>query len=144
MKILSLALLAAFAFTACGQTNSINSIQTTITTTGQKMDLTKISNESVRKAIEALQANDKTTWYSYFTHDATFTDDGRTLHFKSFFDNAFDKKEKFLDIDKVENEGKDIYGNFYAGQWGTFSVYFKFHQDTNGKFNRLDIGQTSK
>ena len=108
------------------------------------MDLSRISNENVRKAIEALQANDKAIWYSYFIQNPIFTDDGRTLNFKSFFDNAFDKKEKFLDIDKVENEGKDIYGDFYAGQWGTFRVYFKFHQDADGRFYRLDIGQTGK
>lgn len=143
MKILFLTLLLA-TFTACGQTNNTNSKQKTIAKTEQKMDLSKITNESVRNAIEALQANDKTAWYTCFTNDAAFTDDGRTLDFKSFFDNAFNKKEKFLDIDKVENEGKDIYGNFYAGQWGTFSVYFKFHQNTNGKFNRLDIGQASR
>lgn len=108
------------------------------------MDLSKIKNENVKKAIESLQANDRKTWYSYFTEDPIFTDDRRTLSFKSFFDNAFDKKEKFLDIDKIENEGKDIYGNFYAGQWGTFRVYFKFHQYATGKFYRLDIGQAPK
>ena len=143
MKILFLILLLA-TFTACGQTNNTNSKPTAIAKTEQKMDLSKITNENVRKAIEALQVNDKNTWYSYFTSNAIFTDDGRTLDFKSFFDNAFDKKEKFLDIDKVENEGKDIYGNFYAGQWGTFKVYFKFHQNADGKFNRLDIGQASR
>lgn len=105
------------------------------------MDLTAITNENVRKAIEALQANDKRNWYSYFTDDAVFSDDGRVLGFKSFFDNAFNHKEKFLDIDKVENGGKDIYGNFEAGQWGTFLVFFKFHKGADGKFNRLDIGQ---
>ncbi len=94
--------------------------------------------------MEALQANDKHAWYRCFTDDASFTDDGRTLDFRSFFDNAFDKKERFLDIDRIENDGKDIYGNFYAGQWGTFRVYFKFHQTTAGKFDRLDIGQTAK
>lgn len=108
------------------------------------MDLSKISNEIVRKAIEALQDNDKNTWYSYFTEDAIFTDDGRTMNFKSFFDNAFDKKEKFLTLDKIENNGKNLYGNFYAGQWGTFRVYFKFTQNSDGKFNRLDIGQAAK
>lgn len=108
------------------------------------MDLTKITNENVKKAIEALQVNDKNTWYSCFTSDAVFTDDGRSMNFKSFFDNAFDKKEKFLDIDKVENAGNDIYGKFYAGQWGTFRVYFKFHQTADGRFHRLDIGQAPK
>ncbi|MFT3947723.1 MAG: hypothetical protein QM763_12200 [Agriterribacter sp.] len=108
------------------------------------MDLSKISNEHVKKAIEALQSNDKNAWYSYFTENAAFTDDGKTLDFKSFFNNAFNKKEFFLNIDKIENGGKDIYGNFYAGEWGTFRVYFKFHQNTDGKFNRLDIGQAPK
>jgi hypothetical protein len=41
----------------------------------------------------------------------------------------------------VENEGKAVYGSFYAGQWGTFNVYFRFQEATGGKFDRLDIGQ---
>ncbi len=105
------------------------------------MDTSKLTNETIKKAIDALQQGDKQAWYSYFTNDAVFTDDGRTLDFKSFFDNAFDKKEKFLTIDKVENSGKDVYGNFYAGQWGTFRVYFRFHISDEEKINRLDIGQ---
>ncbi len=108
------------------------------------MDLSKISNENVRKAIKALQDNDRKAWYSYFTDDAIFTDDGRTLNFRSFFDNAFDKGEKFLSIDKIENDGKAIYGNFYAGQWGTFNAFFTFGQNAEGKLNRLDIGQVKR
>lgn len=108
------------------------------------MNLDQITNPTVKQAIEALQANDKAAWFAYFTPDAVFTDDGNIKDFKAFFDNAFDKKEKFLSMDKVENEGKDIYGDFYAGQWGTFNVYFKFHQNEAQKFTRIDIGQTSK
>ncbi|MFN0290969.1 MULTISPECIES: hypothetical protein [Pedobacter] len=139
MRIIILLVMSVLALNACGQSNKKTTPQK-----AQKMELTKISNENVKKAIAALQANDKSAWYSYFTSDAIFTDDGRTLSFKSFFDNAFDKKEKFLDIDKVANEGKDIYGQFEAGQWGTFRVFFKFHQNAEGKFNRLDIGQAAK
>jgi len=105
------------------------------------MDLSNIPNRDVKKAIEALQSNDLATWYSCFTTDTVFTDDGRPRDFKAFFDNAFAHGEKFLTIDRIENEGKDLYGNFYAGQWGTFRVYFKFQQNVDGKFNRLDIGQ---
>lgn len=112
------------------------------TKTEQKMDISKIINPQVKQAIEALQNNDKNAWFSFFTKDAVFTDDDRTMDFASFFDNAFKHKEKFLTIDKVENNGKDIFGNFFAGQWGTFKVYFKFHQQADGKFNRLDIGQS--
>ncbi|MBS1559473.1 MAG: hypothetical protein JST69_12190 [Bacteroidetes bacterium] len=142
MKLLTLILACLLLHTACGQQTKNNQTNFNTVKTENKMDLTKIINENVKKAIEALQANDKNAWYSYFTNDAVFTDDGRTLDFKSFFDNAFNHKEKFVTIDKVENEGKDITGNFFAGQWGTFKVFFKFHQNLTGKFNRLDIGQT--
>lgn len=146
MKTMIMALVFVFSFmlTACGQTDNQRSSRIENNKAEKKMDLSKLTNETVKNAVEALQSNIRTAWYTYFTDDATFTDDGRTLDFKTFFDNAFEKKEKFLDIDKVENEGKDIYGNFYAGQWGTFRVYFKFHQDATGKFNGLDIGQKTK
>lgn len=130
--------------TACGQQQNKtkkSKQQTENSKTENTMDLSKISNETVRKAIEALQNNDKATWYTYFIDDATFTDDGNKMNFKSFFDNAFDKKEKFLEFDKIENEGKDLYGKFYAGQWGTFRVFFKFTLNNEGKISRLDIGQ---
>lgn len=133
---LILAVLLWLSLTACAQKNNQPKKQQSIT-----MDLSKITNTVAREAIEALQVNDIKKWYSYFTTDAVFTDDGRTLGLKSFFDNAFDKKEKFLSIDRVGNEGKDIYGDFYAGQWGTFKVFFKFHINADGKISRLDIGQ---
>lgn len=103
------------------------------------MDLSKITNETVRKAIEALQSGDQ-SWYGFFTDNPVMTDDGNKIDFKAFFSHALGE-EKFLTIDKVENDGKDVYGNFKAGKWGTFRVYFKFHQNADGKFDRLDIGQ---
>ncbi len=106
------------------------------------MDLSNIKNEQVKKAIEALQSEDK-SWYSFFTENPVMTDDGNTVDFKDFFGKALGN-EKFLTIDKVENEGKDLYGDFKAGQWGTFRVFFKFHQNADGKFTRLDIGQAPK
>ncbi len=105
------------------------------------MDLSILTNATVRKAVEALQAHDKSGWYACFTSDAVFTDDGKHMDFRSFFDNAFAHKEKFLDIDTVSADGKQLQGRFFAGQWGTFRVYFKFHVNADGKIQRLDIGQ---
>ncbi|AZA94042.1 Uncharacterised protein [Chryseobacterium nakagawai] len=103
------------------------------------MDVSKITDPQVKQAIEALQAGDK-SWYSFFIENPAMTDDSNKVNFKSFFDNALGK-EIFLTIDRVENNGKDIYGNFKAGQWGTFPVFFRFHKNAEGKFDRLDIGQ---
>ena len=140
MKRIFLTLLLSISIASCAQ--KTEKIQPTKTEKQQTMHLNKITNETVKKAIEALQENDKTLWYSYFTKDAVFTDDGNKLDLKSFFDNAFNHKEKFLSIDKVENEGKNLEGNFFAGQWGTFRTYFHFHINAEGKIERLDIGQT--
>ena len=106
------------------------------------MDLTKITNENVKNAIEALQTGNE-SWYTYFTEKPEMTDDGNTKDFHKFFKSALGK-EKFLTIDKVENDGKNITGDFKAGMWGTFKVYFNFHENTDGKFYKLDIGQVSK
>ena len=108
------------------------------------MDLSKILNETVRQAVEALQANDKEAFYSHFTADAKFSDDGNEKDFKAFFDNAFNHKEKFLSLDKIENGGKNLEGDFFAGQWGTFKVFFNFTLNSDDKIERVDIGQVSK
>lgn len=51
-------------------------------------------------------------------------------------------KKKFLEIDKVENNDTTYFGSFCAGEWGTFRVFFNFHE--NEKFNSLDIGHSIK
>ncbi len=139
-------LICLFSLTGCGQQKSEITEESKTETKQQTekqetMDLSKITNEQVKSAIEALQSGDK-SWYSYFTENPAMTDDGNTIDFKNFFSKALGT-EKFLTIDKVENDGKDIYGNFKAGNWGTFKVFFKFHQNADGKFDRLDIGQAN-
>lgn len=64
------------------------------------MDLSKLTNKTVKDAIEALQAGDK-RWYSFFVENPEMTDDGNSINFKNFFSNALGA-EKFLTIDKVE------------------------------------------
>lgn len=143
MKIYSIITIftTSLSMIACGQTMK-NKQKTEIQSSKkqQTMDVSKITDATVKQAIEALQAGDK-NWYNFFTDNPIMTDDGHTVDFKSFFSNALGK-EMFLSIDRVENEGKDIYGNFKAGQWGTFPVFFKFHKNPEGKFERLDIGQS--
>ncbi|TDX87254.1 hypothetical protein [Epilithonimonas xixisoli] len=135
-KLFSILISSCLFISACAQKKEEKKI---INQKHKTMNLDKITNNNVRKAIEALDSGDK-IWYSYFTENPTMTDDENKIDFKSFFATALGK-EKFLTIDKVENDGKDIYGNFKAGNWGTFRVFFKFHQNTDGKFDRLDIGQ---
>ncbi len=127
---------------ACNARQDAGPQQIKIVGTNQKtdtMDLSKISDEAVKQAISALQKGDK-VWFTYFTDNPVMTDDGSRIDFKNFFEKALGT-EHFMSIDKVENEGKDVYGNFKAGQWGSFKVFFKFHKNENGKFDRLDIGQ---
>lgn len=138
MKNIFIIIVAFWAMSACAQkTNKTNNNFTK----QQTMDLDKITNEKVKNAIEALQSGDE-SWYSFFTEEPAMTDDGNKMDFRSFFSQALGN-EKFLSIDKVENDGRAIYGSFKAGKWGTFKTYFKFHQNKEGKFDGLDIGQAN-
>jgi hypothetical protein len=106
------------------------------------MNTSMLTNATVKKAIEALQADDKTTWFSFFTDQAELFDDGNKMNFKSFFEKALGH-ERFTSIDKTENKGLTVYGKFHSDQWGDFKTFFTFHINTEGKISRLDIGQAN-
>lgn len=77
---------------------------------------------------------------AFFTADAKLFDDGSSRDFQKFVKDACGH-EKFTSIDKVENNGLDITGNFHTESWGDFKTYFNFAINEDGKFSRLDIGQ---
>jgi hypothetical protein len=104
------------------------------------MDTSQLSNSTVRKAIDALQAGDRKNWFDLFITNAELYDDGNKQNFKTFFEKTLGH-ERFIKIDKVANNGLDVYGQFHSDQWGDFKTYFKFHVNHEGKISRLDIGQ---
>lgn len=95
----------------------------------------------VKLAVEALSKGDSKAWFDLFTADAELFDDGNKMDFHSFFKKAIGH-ERFVSIDKVENEGLTVYGRFHSDQWGDFQTYFKFHLRDN-RFYKLEIGQAS-
>jgi hypothetical protein len=105
-----------------------------------KMDTNKLTNLAVKKAFDAWQEGDSKTFLSFFTSDAKLYDDGNSRDFSQFVKDACGH-EKFTSIEKVESNGLDITGNFHTESWGDFKTYFKFKINTEGKINRLDIGQ---
>jgi hypothetical protein len=124
------------SFTACGQ---INTNQNS-TKQNNKMDTSKLTNQIVKNAFDAWQSGDSKTFQSFFTTDAKLYDDGNPRDFSKFIKEACGH-EKFTSIDKVENNGLNITGNFHTESWGDFKTYFKFQINAEGKINRLDIGQ---
>jgi len=104
------------------------------------IDLNKISNPLVRDAISALQDGNKEKWFELFEDNATLFDDGRQISFRSFFQTAVGH-ERFTSIDKIENNGLNIFGHFHSDQWGDFKTFFKFSISGSNKINKLEIGQ---
>ncbi|GGI23247.1 hypothetical protein [Pedobacter mendelii] len=104
------------------------------------IDLSKLTNAKVKAAILALQKGDGKEWFPLFSADVMFYDDGNQMQFNNFFKKALGH-ERFTSIDKVDNNGLDVYGNFHSNQWGDFKAFFKFQINKAGKINRLDIGQ---
>jgi hypothetical protein len=138
MKINIIILLAALLCTtqqSCGQETTKKTTQKQIA-----MDTSKLTNTTVKAAFVAWQNGDAKSFLALFTADAKLFDDGNPRNFQSFVKEACGR-EKFTSIDKVENNGLDILGNFHTESWGDFKTYFKFHINAGGKIERLDIGQ---
>lgn len=106
------------------------------------MDTSKLTDPTIKSAFEALQSGNRVEWKSQFAEKVTFTDDGNQRDFDGFSNSAIGQ-ERFTSIEKIENEGKFISGNFHSDIWGDFKVFFKFHLNGEGKIDRLDIGQAN-
>ena len=104
------------------------------------LNLNSLTNSIVKSAVEALQNGDGKAWFQLFTDDASLYDDGKKIDFRNFSKAALGH-ERFTSIDKVENNGLDIYGKFHSDQWGDFDTYFKFQIGSDNKITRLEIGQ---
>jgi hypothetical protein len=105
------------------------------------VDSVKLTNPTVRAAIEALQSGDKEAWASQFSADAKLFDDGELRSLAEFTQEALGR-ERFTSIDRLEGHGLHLIGRFHSDRWGDFSTYFIFKLGSDGKIERLDIGQT--
>jgi hypothetical protein len=100
----------------------------------------KLTNATVKAAIEALQKGDRAAWSVLFEANAKLYDDGNPRSLTAFTQDALGH-ERFKSIDEVTNHGLDLEGAFHSDQWGEFRTYFRFHLSPSGKIARLDIGQ---
>lgn len=128
-------ILLACNFVACGQLFKNHSHQNLT-----EMDTNKITNTIAKSAIEAWQDGNSKLWLSFFTDDAELFDDGNIRNFKKFTTEAIGH-EHFTSIDKIEDNGTSVYGEFHSDTWGDFKTYFKFHINQDGKIYQLEIGQ---
>jgi hypothetical protein len=104
------------------------------------MDTSKLTNPTVKAAIEALQQGDRRAWAAAFEPHAELYDDGSPRSLEEFNQSALGL-ERFTSIDSVDNQGLDVTGQFHSAQWGDFRTYFRFRLSAGGKIRRLDIGQ---
>lgn len=107
-----------------------------------QMEYREITHPTVRAAVTAWQQGDVKLWLSFFKVNPVLLDDGHSRDFKKFSSEAIGH-EYFRSIDKVENKGLDIYGQFHSDNWGDFKTYFKFHLNEEGKIFKLEIGQAN-
>jgi hypothetical protein len=104
------------------------------------MNTDRLTEPTVRAAIDALQRGDRRSWVALFEADATLYDDGSPRSLEQFNREALGH-ERFVSIDAIGNRGLDLTGDFHSDQWGDFRAYFRFQLSAAGKIARLDIGQ---
>jgi hypothetical protein len=100
----------------------------------------KLTNPTVKAAIDALQRGDRSAWAALFELGAELYDDGSPRSLAEFSREALGR-ERFVRLDRVANEGLDLTGDFHSEQWGDFRTYFRFRLSASGKIARLDIRQ---
>jgi hypothetical protein len=100
----------------------------------------KLTDSTVKAAIDALQAGDKAAWTTLFESNARLFDDGNPRDLHRFTQEALGH-ERFTSIDTVGENGLDVTGHFHSDEWGDFRAYFRFMLSGTGKIVRLDIGQ---
>jgi hypothetical protein len=93
----------------------------------------------VETALSALQSGDKLSWLGCFTAKAKLFENGKRADLYQF------TRQKvgwayFISFDRVENDGRHIYGRLHIRQQGIIRVYFKFRLDTTAMCSRLDVG----
>lgn len=95
---------------------------------------------TVRAAISAFQAGDKLGWLTCFTAGAKLFDNGKR---RSVFNFTRDNigTMQFTSIDRVDNDGRDVYGTLRVRDEGNVHAYFKFRLDAAAMCSRLDIGR---
>lgn len=120
-------------------TNSCGQMGSHLHKNKEKMKTSIITNVIVKQAFEAWQHKDSKAWNALFTAKPVLLDDGNPRDFEKFSTEI--GAEYFTSIDKVENDGKDIFGHFHSDTWGDFKTYFKFSIDKNEKIAKLEIGQ---
>jgi hypothetical protein len=103
-----------------------------------RLDL--LEQPTVRAAIEALQLGDRARWSALFEADAALYDDGSPRSLEEFTRAALGH-ERFTSIERVDNRGLDVTGEFHSEAWGDFRTYFRFQLSPAGLIRRLDIGQ---
>ena len=106
------------------------------------VDLSRLTNPTVRTAIGALQHGDRALWASQFEADAKLYDDGSPRSLQKFTEDALGH-ERFTSIDRVDNHGLNVTGEFHSDRWGDFRTYFRFQLSHTGRIGRLDIGQAA-
>jgi hypothetical protein len=103
------------------------------------MNTEMIGHAVVRAAIDALQAADERAWFGAFADNVQLFDDNSKINFKKFSLKAIGH-ERFTSIDKIENDGLTLYGNFQSDHWGEFKTYMRFTV-VDGKITKLEIGE---
>jgi ketosteroid isomerase-like protein len=98
---------------------------------------------TVRMALEALESGDRDAWEALFESEAELFDDGKSRSLGTFSRDALGH-ERFTSIEDVENDGRDVVGQFHSDRWGDFRTYFRFRLSESGKIKRLDIGQATR
>jgi hypothetical protein len=108
------------------------------------MTVDELSNPTVKAAVTALHAGDRSAWLALFAPHAILTDDGNKRNYTEWSDTELFGKGngRIIDIENESADGLTLHTLFHSTVWGEFRTFWTFEIQGN-KIARLDVGQLS-
>ncbi|MPZ61081.1 MAG: nuclear transport factor 2 family protein [Propionibacteriales bacterium] len=104
------------------------------------IQITELSDATVRAVVTALNAGDKEEFLAAFTPDATMSDDGTDRDFEEWIDREIFSSGGHLEVESQSGDGRSLVARYRNDTWGEMRTSWMFTV-VDGKVSRMETGQ---
>ncbi|MFF2045760.1 nuclear transport factor 2 family protein [Kitasatospora sp. NPDC058170] len=100
----------------------------------------KLSDPTVRAAVAAINAGDRSAFVALLTEGATMSDDGSDRDLNEWIDREIFTSRGHIDVQSESDHGRALVANYSNETWGEMRTAWRFVVE-NGRISRFETGQ---
>ncbi|MPZ54009.1 MAG: nuclear transport factor 2 family protein [Acidimicrobiia bacterium] len=101
----------------------------------------RLSNDTVRAVVGAINAGDREAFDTQFVDKPTMSDDGTERDFRDWTDREIFSSNGRIEVDNQSDEGRALIANYRNDTYGEMRTSWAFQIDDEGKVSHMDVGQ---